>query len=180
MRTFPDCQIRKAPQAPGEDFGEVGGAAEFAVAGGLSEQRGGGVAGCGGVVEGAGEGGPGGLGEDLLGQIGQRLAHRGGRPLQERPGKAPTPVVDHGQRLGGCGPVGDTEILGRLSGGLGLLCVVAGAVPVLGGDDRLQEGVPRADAHGLGVHRRGRQLAGGYCRVGEQHRGDSPGRRPGR
>lgn len=53
------------------------------MAGGLGEERGGvAVTSCRGVVEAGGEGGQARFGEDLLGQVGQRLAHCGSLPLQ--------------------------------------------------------------------------------------------------
>ncbi|MFD0343426.1 hypothetical protein ACFVH0_32920 [Streptomyces sp. NPDC127117] len=50
-------------------------------------------------------------------------------------------MVERGQGLGGCGPVGGVEVVGGLAGGFGLLLVVEGAVPVLGGDDCQEKGV---------------------------------------
>lgn len=77
----------EAVQPPGQDVADRGGGVEFPPSGGFGEQDGRGVASLLDVSEGGGQGGPAGLGEDLLGQVGECLADEGGLPLRNRDGQ---------------------------------------------------------------------------------------------
>lgn len=80
--------LGEALEAPGEDLGRGAGVVEGSLLGCLVEEVGGVVAGRFGVDEGGGEGGPGGVVEDLVGVGGDGLAYALGVPFSSRSGWA--------------------------------------------------------------------------------------------
>ncbi|WP_124269629.1 hypothetical protein [Streptomyces sp. ADI96-02] len=82
-----------------------------------------------------GEGRPAGFGEDLLGQVRERLAGNCRLLFPQEESEVAAPLLDYGDRLD-CGRlVRGAEVLGCLSCGFGLLIVVVGLVPVAGSYD---------------------------------------------
>lgn len=63
------------------------------------------------------------LGEDVLGEVGDRLAQDGGLPQEQGTGEASASLMEHGERVASGGAVGGAKVLGGLLGGVGLLRV---------------------------------------------------------
>ncbi|MGW6743645.1 hypothetical protein ACWGDX_23490 [Streptomyces sp. NPDC055025] len=92
------------------------------------------MAGAFGVGEGGGQSVPAGLGQDDLGEFGQRGAHGGGVMAARGRGDTADTFAQYREGLVGCLPVGGPQLLSGPAGRLGLLGVVSLGVSVRGGD----------------------------------------------